>query len=106
MIEIKARPGFDVHEVGDVDLEPPRDAEQHVERRVPLPALNLGEIPEGETDPVRRVGLRPTEPPPSPLNPSCNATTKCLGAHPQDETRSRFYNVTHCRSLRLRARFP
>ena len=86
MIEIKTRSRLDVDEVGDMDPEALRDGKQRVERRVPSTPLDFGKVPEGEPDSVRRVGLCPIETPSSALNPSCNATTKCLGAHPPNKT--------------------
>ena len=94
-VEVNARAGLHVHEVDDLDLQRPCDGEERVDGGVPLRALNLGKVPEGQARLEGRVGLRPTKAPPSTLNACRDSLAKGLGAHPRDESRSRYKNVTH-----------
>lgn len=100
-VEINCSTRFDVHEIGDADLEGAGDREEHVHRRIPSPALDFGEVSEREADLVSRVRLRPAVSPSGPLNPGPNTSAERRGAHPENETSSCFNNVTHYRSLSL-----
>ena len=82
-VEVDPRPRLNVDEVGHVNLEPARDGEEHVDRRIPFPPLNLRKIPEGQADAVGGVGLGPPEPPARSLDPSGNSLPESRGAHPQ-----------------------
>jgi hypothetical protein len=89
-VEVKPVAGLHVDEVGNVNLEPASNSEEHVECRVPLRAFDLGEVPERQPDAVSGVGLRPAQTPPGPLDARRHSAAEGLGAHPRDETRSSF----------------
>ena len=105
---VEINPGTRLHvdEIGDANLEPVGDRVEHIDRRVPPPALDLRKIAKSQPDRERRVRLGPPEPPSSPLDAGRDATAEGGGAHPVDETSPCFQNVTHSRSLRCDHRRP
>jgi len=105
-IEIDRCAALHVDEVGNPHLEAASDREEHVEGRVSPSPFDFGEVPERDTHPMSSVGLGPAETPASTLNAGRNLATERLGTHPKDETRPRFLNVTHYRSLRYVREVP